>query len=74
MAKTSKVVKQQKLEDLRQKSIQLWKKLPKLVKHYNRCKVCWRVGSYIREFWICRVCLRKYAREWMIMWLRKASW
>jgi len=74
MAKTSKIVKQQKLENLRQKGIELWKKLPNSTKHYNRCRVCGRVGSYIREFGICRVCLRKYAREWLIMWVRKASW
>jgi len=43
-------------------------------KYYNRCRLCWRSKSYIRDFGICRVCLRTYAREGLIMWLRKASW
>ncbi len=46
----------------------------KWTKYYNRCHICWRSRWYVRDFWICRVCLRKYAREWLIMWLRKASW
>lgn len=74
MAKKSMIVKQQRLENLRLKSIELGKRLPKLVKHYNRCKVCWRTKSYIREFGICRVCFRKFAREWLIMWVKKSSW
>ena len=43
-------------------------------KYYNRCGLCGRSKSYIREFGICRVCFRKYAREGMLMWVRKASW
>lgn len=43
-------------------------------KYYNRCRLCWRSKSYVRDFGICRVCLRKHAREWLVMWLRKASW
>ncbi len=44
------------------------------VKFYNRCGLCGRSRGYIRDFGICRVCLRKYAREGKIMGLRKASW
>lgn len=43
-------------------------------KYYNRCRLCGRSKSYIRDFGICRVCLRTYAREGLIMGLRKASW
>ena len=43
-------------------------------KYYNRCRLCGRSHWFFRDFGICRVCLRKYAREWKIMWLRKASW
>jgi len=43
-------------------------------KYYNRCRLCWRSRWYYREFWICRVCFRKYAREGKIMGVRKASW
>lgn len=74
MARKAIVVKQDKLDVLRLKYQHLWKKMPKSTKYYNRCKVCWRVWSYIREYWICRVCLRKFAREGLIMWLKKSSW
>ncbi|MFZ2150935.1 MAG: 30S ribosomal protein S14 [Candidatus Absconditicoccaceae bacterium] len=50
------------------------KPLEKPTKYYNRCRLCGRSKSFIRDFGICRVCLRKYAREGMIMGLRKASW
>ena len=43
-------------------------------KFYNRCRLCGRSKAYVRDFGICRVCLRRYAREGMIMGLRKASW
>lgn len=46
----------------------------KWVKFYNRCGLCGRSRGYIRDFGICRVCLRRYAREGKIMGLRKASW
>ncbi len=74
MSRTAIVVKQQKLEELRLNCIKLWKKMPKSTKFYNRCKLCWRVRSYMREFGICRICFRRYAREWIIMWVKKASW
>ncbi|GHW02637.1 30S ribosomal protein S14 [candidate division SR1 bacterium] len=42
-------------------------------KFYNRCRLCGRSKAYLRDFGICRVCLRRYAREGLIMGLRKAS-
>lgn len=74
MARKAIVVKQQKLEEKRIKSLAKWKKSSKPTRHYNRCKVCGRSHSYIREFGICRICFRTYAREGVIMWVRKASW
>jgi small subunit ribosomal protein S14 len=49
-------------------------KLKQPTKFYNRCRLCGRSKAYVRDFGICRVCLRKYAREGLIMGLRKASW
>lgn len=43
-------------------------------KYYNRCRLCGRSHGFFRDFGVCRVCLRKYAREWKIMGLKKASW
>ena len=70
MAKKSLKVKQWKMYEKR------FIKGEKLegTKYYNRCKLCWRSKSYMRDFGICRVCFRKYAREGKIMWVRKASW
>lgn len=49
------------------------KALKQPTKYYNRCRVCGRSKSYIRDFGVCRVCLRTYARDGLVMWLRKAS-
>ena len=75
MAKTSMKVSQKKIMDayLAYKS-GLAKKPKSLTKVYNRCKLCGRDHWYMREFGICRVCFRHYARLWLIMWVRKASW
>lgn len=70
MARKALIEKQKKLY---QKKIINGEKL-KGVKYYNRCGLCGRSRWYIRDFWVCRVCLRKYAREGRIMGLRKASW
>jgi len=74
MARKAIVLKQQRLEEKRLKYLAKWEKMPQMTKHYNRCKVCGRIWSYIREYGICRVCLRHYARQWLIMGLKKASW
>ncbi len=74
MAKKSLVVKQEKLDQKRRACLKEWKKMKKPTRYYNRCKVCGRTRSYIREFGICRVCFRKFAREWIIAWVRKSSW
>jgi ribosomal protein S14 len=33
-----------------------------------------KTRSYMRDFGVSRQAFRKYAREWMVMWVRKASW
>ena len=89
MARKSLVVKQERLDIIRQKynkilkdkknltweeRYKLYKKFKWKTKYYNRCKVCGRVHSYNRELGICRVCLRMYWREGKLMWIKKASW
>lgn len=74
MARKALRIKQQRLEEKRQLYAAKKEKMPWISKHYNRCRVCWRIKSYIREFWVCRVCFRNYAREGLIMWVKKASW
>ena len=70
MARTALKAKQWKMYE--EKFIQ--KKDVKWVKYYNRCRLCGRSKAYVRDFGICRVCLRRYAREGLIMGLKKASW
>ena len=40
----------------------------------NRCKVCGRPRGYLRQFGLCRICLRKMANEGLLPGVRKASW
>ncbi|MGC9529729.1 MAG: type Z 30S ribosomal protein S14 [Candidatus Bipolaricaulaceae bacterium] len=44
------------------------------VRHRNRCKLCGRSRAYIRDFGLCRLCLRKLALEGEIPGVKKASW
>lgn len=74
MARNALKVKQARLEEKKFKAIVTGTKMDKPTRYYNRCKLCWRVWGHIRDFGICRVCLRKYAREWLITGLKKASW
>ncbi len=89
MARKSLVIKQERLDIIRQKydeilkdkknltweeKYKLYRKFKGKTRYYNRCKVCGRVHSYNRELGICRVCLRMYWREGKLMWIKKASW
>lgn len=74
MARNALKVKQAGLEAKRLKALAEGTTMKHATKFYNRCKLCGRGGSYFREFGICRVCLRKYAREGLIVGLKKASW
>ena len=40
----------------------------------NRCKVCGRSGSYMRQFGMCRICFREHASRGQIPGVTKASW
>lgn len=73
MARNALKVKQAALEEKKFSAIAQWKVMKHATKFYNRCKLCGRQASFIRDFGICRVCLRKYAREWLITGLKKAS-
>lgn len=74
MAKKSLIAKQLHREKRRLNALQDGKKMKNSTKHYNRCKLCGRQHWYIRDFGICRVCFRTYARQWLILGIRKAAW
>jgi len=74
MAKASLKVKQKKLEEKFLAYKAGGKKPKHLTRFYSRCKLCGRVGSYMREFGCCRCCFIKNARLGNVMGVKKASW
>ena len=43
-------------------------------KIYNRCKLCGRIGGFMRKFDLCRICFREKALFGKIPGLKKSSW
>ncbi len=41
---------------------------------YHRCKLCGRVGGFMRKFEMCRICFRQLAVAGKIMGVKKSSW
>ena len=44
------------------------------VRQYNRCQICGRRRSYLRQFQMCRLCFRELASQGKIPGVVKASW
>lgn len=44
------------------------------VRQKNRCRICGRPRSYMREFDMCRICFRQLALQGVIPGVTKASW
>jgi len=44
------------------------------VRAYNRCKRCGRSRAYLRDFGMCRICVRELASQGELPGVRKASW
>jgi small subunit ribosomal protein S14 len=40
----------------------------------NRCTRCGRSRSYLRDFSLCRICMREMAHKGYLPGVRKASW
>lgn len=74
MAKTSLVVKTNRLKKALQTALSLGKKPHFPTRVYNRCKLCGRPKGYMRRFEMCRICFREHARNGEIMGLKKSSW
>ena len=43
-------------------------------RHVNRCMRCGRARSYLRDFGLCRICMREMAHRGYLPGVRKASW
>ncbi|HPR90968.1 MAG TPA: type Z 30S ribosomal protein S14 [Synergistaceae bacterium] len=51
------------------------KRTPKFkVRAKNRCRLCGRPRSYMRQFSMCRICFRNLASKGEIPGVVKASW
>ena len=74
MAKKSLKVKTQRLKDNVLNALSQGKKAHHPTKVYNRCKLCGRVGGYMRKFELCRICFREKANNGKIMGVKKSSW
>ena len=40
----------------------------------NRCNICGRARGYLRDFGLCRICMRELAHQGHLPGVRKASW
>ncbi|MEZ4607838.1 MAG: type Z 30S ribosomal protein S14 [Deinococcales bacterium] len=51
------------------------KRKPKFkVRQLNRCQRCGRTKGYLRDFALCRICMREMAQQGFLPGVRKASW
>ncbi|PIV90283.1 30S ribosomal protein S14 [Candidatus Gracilibacteria bacterium CG17_big_fil_post_rev_8_21_14_2_50_48_13] len=41
---------------------------------YNRCRLCGRIGGYMRFFQMCRICVRERVANGDVVGFKKASW
>jgi len=74
MARLALKVKTERLKKAYVKALAEGKKPHRPTKTYNRCKICGRVGGYMRKFEMCRICFRENANKGNIMGLKKSSW
>jgi small subunit ribosomal protein S14 len=51
------------------------KRTPKFsVRSVNRCNRCGRSRAYLRDFGLCRICVREMAHRGFLPGVTKASW
>lgn len=51
------------------------KRKPKFkVRAHNRCHICGRPRSFLRDFGICRICFRSLALRGQLPGVTKSSW
>jgi small subunit ribosomal protein S14 len=74
MAKVSKIISCERRKQKFAEALAAGRKPKFPTRVYNRCKVCGRVGGYIRQFQMCRICFREYATQGKLMGVKKSSW
>lgn len=51
------------------------KRTPKFaVRQVNRCQRCGRSKGYLRDFGLCRICMREMAHQGYLPGVTKSSW
>lgn len=51
------------------------KRTPKfMARRVNRCSRCGRSRAYLREFDLCRICMREMAHKGYLPGVKKSSW
>jgi small subunit ribosomal protein S14 len=74
MARDALVLSWQKKREDYEKSRAAGKKPKFPTRIYNRCRLCYRKGGYIRRFGICRICFRELATNGELPGIKKSSW
>jgi small subunit ribosomal protein S14 len=74
MAKVSKIINCERRKTKAAEAVTAGRKPKFPTRVYNRCKVCGRVGGYIRKFQMCRICFREQATQGKLMGVKKSSW
>ena len=74
MARKAIVVKSQKFMERHLLAKKEGRKIDKSTQAYNRCSLCGRPHSYMRDFGICRICFRELAERAQIPGIKKSSW
>jgi len=74
MAKISKIISCERRKKKVAEALAAGRKPKFPTRVYNRCKVCGRVGGYMRKFQMCRICFREYATQGKLMGVKKSSW
>ena len=74
MARKALKVKQRRMKDRLVQELATGKKPTRRTRVYNRCRLCGRLGGYMRKFDMCRICFRELASRGLIAGVTKSSW
>ncbi len=74
MAKKSKVLSCNRKKQAVTDALAAGRKPHMPTKAYNRCRLCGRVGGFLRKFQMCRICFRERATSGSLMGVKKSSW
>jgi len=74
VARKAIVIKAQRRLAQQEQARALGKKMKHPTRVYNRCRLCGRIGGYMRFFQMCRICVRERVANGDVVGFKKASW